>query len=234
MKTDATKNDATKTVAAGALLGLTWAASLRGWMVDLAGDGSTFTWTGTFLCLLLPGALVGGLLGRALDLRRSGRQPRWLTPAPLLFPLGTLALPGAIGHLIRTGEGSASIIMVLLAMLAGRSLSGRGRVWVRVVAGMSASPWYRFCSSLPAPRRTPGRPHCSPACTWRCPSRARYRCGPLPRPVRDFLSGAAISVGLCRFGAWITRATADLSRAVTDGRPPARWKPAPSAHSRSG
>jgi hypothetical protein len=136
MKTDATKNDATKTVAVGALLGLTWAASLRGWMVDLAGDGSTFTWTGTFLCLLLPGALVGGLLGRALDLRRSGRQPRWLTPAPLLFPLGTLALPGAIGHLIRTGEGSASIIMVLLAMLAGRSLSGRGRVWVRVVAGI--------------------------------------------------------------------------------------------------
>jgi hypothetical protein len=104
-------------------------------MVDLAGDDSTFTWTGTFLCLLLPGALVGGLLGRALDLQRSGRQPRWLTLAPLLFPLGALAIPGAIGHLIETGEGSASIIMVLLAMLAGRSLSGRGRVWVRVLAG---------------------------------------------------------------------------------------------------
>ncbi len=124
-----------KTVAVGALLGLTWAAGLRGWMVDLAGDDSTVTWTGTFLCLLLPGALVGGLLGRALDLQRSGRQPRWLTLAPLLFPLGALAIPGAIGHLIKTGEGSASIIMVLLAMLAGWSLSGRGRVWVRVLAG---------------------------------------------------------------------------------------------------
>jgi hypothetical protein len=125
-----------KTIAVGTLLGLTWSASLRGWMVDLAGDESTFTWTGTFLCLLLPGALVGGLLGRALDLQRSGTQPRWLTLAPLLFPLGTLAIPGAIGHLIETGEGSASIIMVLLAMLAGRSLSGRGKVWVRLVAGI--------------------------------------------------------------------------------------------------
>ncbi len=124
-----------KTVAVGALLGLTWAASLRGWMVDLAGDDSTFTWTGTFLCLLLPGALVGGLLGRALEVQRAGRRPRWLTLAPLLFPLGALAIPGAIGHLIKTGEGSASIIMVLLAMLAGRSLSGRGRAWVRILAG---------------------------------------------------------------------------------------------------
>jgi hypothetical protein len=51
-----------KTVSLGSLLGLTWSASLRGWMVDVAGDESAFTWTGTFLCLLLPGALVGGLL----------------------------------------------------------------------------------------------------------------------------------------------------------------------------
>jgi hypothetical protein len=42
------------TVAVGALLDLIWAAGLRGWMVELAGDDSTFTWTGTFLCLLLP------------------------------------------------------------------------------------------------------------------------------------------------------------------------------------
>jgi hypothetical protein len=125
-----------RTVTVGALLGLTWSASLRGWMVDLAGDDSTVTWTGTFLCLLLPGAVVGGLLGRALDLQRVGRQPRWLTLAPLLLPLGALAIPGAIGHLVRTGEGSASIMMVLLAMLAGRSLSGRGRVWTRSVAGV--------------------------------------------------------------------------------------------------
>ncbi|WP_139206796.1 hypothetical protein [Geodermatophilus poikilotrophus] len=105
-------------------------------MVNLAGDESTFTWTGTFLCLLLPGAIVGGLLGRALDLQRAGRQPRWLTLAPFIFPLGPLMIPGALGHLFKTGEGSASIIMVLLAMLAGRSLSGRGRLVARVPAGI--------------------------------------------------------------------------------------------------
>ncbi|WP_322919439.1 hypothetical protein [Nocardioides renjunii] len=106
-------------------------------MVDLAGDDSSVTWTGTFLCLLLPAAVVGCLLGRALDLQRSGRQPRWLTAAPLLLPLGPLAIPGAVGHLFRTGEGSASMIMVLLAMLGGHSLSGRGRAWVRILTGIA-------------------------------------------------------------------------------------------------
>jgi hypothetical protein len=38
--------------------------------------------------------------------------------------------------LIETGEGSASLIMVMLAMLAGRSLSGRGRIWVRIFNGI--------------------------------------------------------------------------------------------------
>jgi hypothetical protein len=134
-------------------------------MVELAGDDSTFTWTGTFLCLLLPGALVGGLLARALNLQRSGRQPRWLTPAPLLLPLGALAIPGATGDLIKTGEGSTSIILVLLAMLAGRSLPGCGRVWVRILAGTvgyalvpvllisARTPQAAWASSLTAGRR---------------------------------------------------------------------------------
>lgn len=125
-----------RTVAVGALLGLTWAASLRGWMLDLAGADSRFTWIGTFACLLLPGAIVGGLLGRALDLQRAGVQPRWLVFSPLIFGLSPLAIPGAVGHLFRTGEGTSSMIMVLLAMLAGRSMSGRGRVATRIIAGL--------------------------------------------------------------------------------------------------
>ncbi|MGL5816600.1 MAG: hypothetical protein ACRCYR_03485 [Phycicoccus sp.] len=141
-----------RTIASGALLGLTWSASLRGWMLDLAGEESTFTWAGTFLFLLLPGALVGGLIGWALHLQRSGRRVRWLVLAPLIFPLGALMIPGAIGHLIETGEGSASIIMVLLAMLAGRSVSGRGRVWVRAVAGIVG---FARVPALLASARTP-------------------------------------------------------------------------------
>ncbi|MGN9913879.1 hypothetical protein ACTMTJ_40725 [Phytohabitans sp. LJ34] len=125
-------------VTVGALLGLTWAASLRGWMTHLAGTESSYTWVGTFLCLLLPGALVGALLGWAEHLRRTDdrRPARWLALAPLLFPVGVLSIPGAIPHLIRTGQGSASIGMVLLAMLAGYSLSGRRAGWWRIVCGV--------------------------------------------------------------------------------------------------
>lgn len=124
-----------KTVALGGLLGLAWAASLRGWMVDLAGDDSSFTWTGTFVCLLLPSGVVGSLLGRAVDLRRTGTAPRWLKFSPLLLPLPPLAMPGAVGHLLRTGEGSASMIMVSLAMLGGASLAGGQRIWIRLFYG---------------------------------------------------------------------------------------------------
>ncbi len=81
------------------------------------------------------------------------------------MPLGALAIPGAIGHLIKTGEGSASIIMVLFAMLAGRSLPGCGRVWVRILAGTigyalvpvllisARTPQVAWASSLTAGRR---------------------------------------------------------------------------------
>ncbi|PZF79750.1 hypothetical protein [Jiangella anatolica] len=140
--------------ATGALLGLTWASSLRGWMIQLAGDDSRFTWSGTFLCLLLPGAVVGGLLGWAEHLRRTDerRRAHWLVLAPLLFPIGPLSIPGAIPHLFRTGEGSASIGMVLLAMLAGYSLSGRGAVWARIgcgIVGFAIVPAMFLASSTP-------------------------------------------------------------------------------------
>ena len=59
-------------IALGGICGLAWSASLRGWMTQLAGTESSFTWTGTFLLVLLPGVLVGGLLGWAEALRQSG------------------------------------------------------------------------------------------------------------------------------------------------------------------
>lgn len=53
--------------------------------MQLAGHESTFTWL-TFLLLLLPGALVGGSLGRAAHDRRTGvPSPRGLVFAPLLL-----------------------------------------------------------------------------------------------------------------------------------------------------
>ncbi|GAB3933854.1 hypothetical protein GCM10029976_041980 [Kribbella albertanoniae] len=130
---------AVRSVALGALLGLTWAAGLRGWMTHVAGDESRYTWIGTFVCLLLPGLLTGGLLGLAQHLRQSEQRPpwaRWLICSPLLFPVGVLAIPGAIPHLLRTGEGSSSIAVVLLAMLGAYALAGRGPKWWRIVCGV--------------------------------------------------------------------------------------------------
>lgn len=76
-------------VAGGTVCGLAWAASLRGYMVELMGAESVFTWSGTFGAVLLPGVLAGGLLGWAAHLRRTGppRGWRWLALAPLTFAI---------------------------------------------------------------------------------------------------------------------------------------------------
>ena len=49
----------------GAVIGLAWAASLRGFMMVLAGPDSTFTFTGTFGIIIPTGIIVGALLGWA-------------------------------------------------------------------------------------------------------------------------------------------------------------------------
>ena len=45
-------------IGAGAVLGLAWAAALRGYMMQLAGPDSVFTFGGTFGIILPAGALV--------------------------------------------------------------------------------------------------------------------------------------------------------------------------------
>jgi hypothetical protein len=49
----------------GAILGLAWAASLRGFMMALAGPDSTFSFTGTSGIIIPAGVAVGALLGWA-------------------------------------------------------------------------------------------------------------------------------------------------------------------------
>jgi hypothetical protein len=46
-------------VVSGAVVGLTCAAALRGWMVQMAGAESAFHWYGTFALILAPGLCVG-------------------------------------------------------------------------------------------------------------------------------------------------------------------------------
>lgn len=123
----------------GGVLGLAWSASLRGWMVQLAGPDSTFTWWGTFALILLPGVLVGGLLGWAEYLRRCGgrRWWRWLAMSPVLFSVA-LADPKNFTALITTGLGGGAIGVVLIALLGGYALAPRGRAWSRALTGALA------------------------------------------------------------------------------------------------
>lgn len=62
-------------VLVGGLCGLTWAAGLRGWMAQLVGEASTYGWS-TFILILLPGLVVGMLLGHATNARSRGLSHR--------------------------------------------------------------------------------------------------------------------------------------------------------------
>jgi len=56
-------------------------------MAEVAGAESGVEWVNTWGFILLPGLLIGALLGWAEFLRRTGGRPRWrwLTLSPLLF-----------------------------------------------------------------------------------------------------------------------------------------------------
>jgi hypothetical protein len=76
----------------GAACGVAWAAALRGWMIQLAGTDTAFTWLRTFGLLLSPGLVAGALLGWA-DFRRrvSGSRRRWLIWSPALFVVALIS-----------------------------------------------------------------------------------------------------------------------------------------------
>jgi hypothetical protein len=111
----------------GAVIGLAWAASLRGFMMVLAGPDSTFTFTGTFGIIIPTGIIVGALLGWAEHQRRTGTQYPILILAPLLI--------GIIPNLA-AGPDPGPIGLALLAMAGGYAVSGRGPLWTRIVAGI--------------------------------------------------------------------------------------------------
>lgn len=129
------------TVVVGTLCGLAWAAGLRGWMVQLAGADSTFDWLMTFGLVLLPGAVIGGLLGWAQHLRRRGRlhgaQRRWLVASPLLFGVA-LADPQILEALLTNGQGSGALAVAVLGLCGGYALAGPGPVVARVASGLLA------------------------------------------------------------------------------------------------
>jgi hypothetical protein len=125
-------------VAIGITCGIAWAAGFRSYMVELAGPASTFNWWGTFGAILLPGAVVGGLLGWAEALRRGrGRRGwRWLALAPLAFAIAPMLMPGAITALLTEGLGGGAIAVSLMGIGGGYALARRGPLWARLVCGL--------------------------------------------------------------------------------------------------
>lgn len=125
-------------VAISGVCGLTWAAALRGWMVQLVGAAeSRFSWL-TLVLVLLPGLLIGLLLGRAAYLRGAGvAMSRWLVFSPALFAVALLD-PQIFAALLRNGEGSGALMVVATALTAGFALSRPGRSPTRLAAALVA------------------------------------------------------------------------------------------------
>lgn len=122
----------------GGVCGLAWAASLRGFMSQIAATDSTVSWLGTFGWILLPGVITGALLAWAEHLRRIGgrRGWRWLALAPLSFASVLLTGLTDPGSMFEGGIGGGAIGVPLYAMAGGVAISRRGPVWARIACGV--------------------------------------------------------------------------------------------------
>lgn len=125
----------------GGLCGLAWAAGLRGFMAQIVHEDSSVSWWGTFGYILLPGLVIGLLLGWAQQLRITGGRRHWrlLALSPLLFA-AVLFSAGPLGVLgiFEDGLGGGAIGVPLFAMAGGYAISGRGHHWGRLACGVLA------------------------------------------------------------------------------------------------
>lgn len=128
----------TAAVALGALCGLAWAASFRAVMSEFAGYGSQVAWLDTFAAILLPGVIVGALLGWVHTIRLRGGRRGWrlLGAAPAAFAVAPMLIPGAVIALLTQGLGGGAVAVALLAIGGGFAISGLGPLWARIVCGV--------------------------------------------------------------------------------------------------
>jgi hypothetical protein len=187
-------------VLVGGICGLAWAAGLRGFMVEVAGPESTVHWEATFGGILLPGVIVGGLLGWAEHLRRTGgrRRWRWLALSPLLLAGILFSRPGDMASLLDNGIGGGAIGVPLIGMAGGYALSGRGSPWARAAAGTVAAAsipiWALTAASVGGPELALDTPRGAWVALYlysflvvlmlasAIPHRTAVRCSSAPRP----------------------------------------------------
>lgn len=122
----------------GGLLGVAWAAALRGYMTQLV-PVSHVDWFGTFVGVLMPGLITGALLGIAWARGMAGRWRRigWFALAPVSLAVPLLE-PGAVAALFSEGFGGAAPAFALMAIVGGFAISGAGGLWARLLCGAVA------------------------------------------------------------------------------------------------
>lgn len=155
---------AVRPVALGGVVGLAWACALRGFMAEVAGAESGVDWVGTFVFILLPGLLVGGLLGWAAHLRATGdpRYRRRLAFSPLLFSAVLFSYPSDPLAILQDGVGAGALAVPLIAIAGGYAVCGRGRALPRAVAGavaLSSVPIWALTATSVGVRAQIGTPH---------------------------------------------------------------------------
>jgi hypothetical protein len=151
--------------ALGAVAGLAWGGALRSFMAAVAGAESGVTWVLTFGYILLPGAVVGGLLGWAAHLRlRGDGRWRWrLAWSPMLFAAVLFSDPLHFADIFRDGVGAGAAAVPLFAVLGGYAATTGGRRWLRAVAGLvfvaSWGLWLSTAESVGGPSLAPSTPY---------------------------------------------------------------------------
>jgi len=108
-------------------------------MAQVTTGHSTVTWTGTFMWVLVPGIVVGAMLGLAEHLRGTTANPRgrWLVWSPFAFASVVLVQFLIHGSALQGGIGGGALGVPAFAVTGAYAIAGRRR-WTRVLCGLIA------------------------------------------------------------------------------------------------
>jgi hypothetical protein len=152
-------------LAVGALVGLAWFAALRALTWEVAGNEPRVDAIGTVAFVLLPGAVIGAVIGGAERQRRRGSvsHRRWVVWTPLLFAAVLLQNPRDLLGGFDGGVGLSAVAVPAICMIGGYGLSGHGPRWLRaacVLVLIGCVPaWALTATSVGGPTMGLNTPH---------------------------------------------------------------------------